>query len=395
MGRKKNYRPLIALAALAVAALALATLTFTNVTYWLINATLPPAMKYAGPDAEIGGRADGSGYGRYVYVSYYYDPSTGYNVTRISIVGFTGDPTNYTDVLRLCNKYYSGTLYVRLVAVGSIGGQAPQYVRDFRVYFADPTADPNYVQFQGASVVQSATGWVAIGPGQCATVGAYVLIDPTLPPQYRDGKTIIAQYEIHVAFSTQPTGFAPPPPTGGGGQLPYCRYGFDQQPAWVKFYVYDGNSKAYLDADNGYPAPSAYLEGQNGWGAVFINVSAWLGPVSVDNAFSSQIFMWASIGDEDYIQIHFFIDTDGDGRPDLEKVYYYSHKGRTPTPIAQTVYGYALPITTVLLGTWFPAREWTTVSIVPGGVGYVVGYAVAINSPNGDTKGRVDNIEVC
>jgi len=90
MARKKNYRPLIALAALAVAALAMATLTFTNVTYWLINATLPPAMKYPGTDATS------SATNMYVKVSYYYDSTRGYNITRISIVGFTGDPANYT-----------------------------------------------------------------------------------------------------------------------------------------------------------------------------------------------------------------------------------------------------------------------------------------------------------
>jgi len=39
---RRSYKPLIALTTLAVAALALATLVFTNVTYWLINATLPP-----------------------------------------------------------------------------------------------------------------------------------------------------------------------------------------------------------------------------------------------------------------------------------------------------------------------------------------------------------------
>jgi len=254
------------------------------------------------------------------------------------------------------------------------------------------------VQFQGASVVQSATGWVAIGPGQCATVGAYVLVDPTLLPQYRDGKTVIAQYEIHVTFSTQPTGFAPPPGGGGGGQLPYCRYGFDQQPAWVQFYTHNyrgRDSRAYIDASKGNPAPSAYLEGNNGWGAVFINVSDWLGPVSVDNAFSSQIYVQAEITGTDYLQIHFFIDANGDGRPDLEKIFYYSDRGRSPASIAQTVYGYALSTDTVLLGTSFPKMQWTTVSITPGGVGYVVGYAVVINSPNGDTKGWVDNIEVC
>jgi len=264
VARKKNYRPLIALAALAVAALALATLTFVNVTYWLINATLPPAMKYAGDDTQIGGRADGSGYGRYVYVSYYYDPSTGYNVTRISIVGFTGDPTNYTDVLRLCNKYYSGTLYVRLVAVGSIGGQAPQYVRDFRVYFVDPTTDPNYVQFQGTSVVQSATGWVAIGPGQCATVGAYVLIDPTSPTEYRDGKTVIAQYEIHIAFSTQPINFGNGAPTGYV-DLDFINITYSCSPYMICSYVVFGSTVGVNDGPptfepiirNAYPRATA------------------------------------------------------------------------------------------------------------------------------------------
>jgi len=209
---RRSYKPLIALAALAVAALALATLTFTNVTYWLINATLPPAMKYPGTDTQIAGRADGSGYDRYVYVSYYYDPNTGYNVTRISIVGFTGDPTNYTNVLQLCNKYYQGTLYAKLVAGGYIAGptgnpqyaNSPQYIKDFRVYFVNPTTSPNYVQYQGTSATQSATGSVPIPYGQCATVGAYVVVDPSLPAQYRDGKTVIAQYQVNVVFSNQP-----------------------------------------------------------------------------------------------------------------------------------------------------------------------------------------------
>jgi len=205
MARKKNYRPLIALAALAVAALALATLTFTNVTYWLINATLPPAMKYPGTDTQIAGRYDGSGYNNYVYVSYYYDSSRGLNITRISIVGFTGDPTNYTNVLQLCNKYYQGTLYAKLVAVGATSNTGYEsYVKDFRVYFVNPTTTPNYVEFQPTGVTQSATGSVAIPYGQCATVGAYVVVDPSLPSTVADGKTVIAQYQINVVFSDQP-----------------------------------------------------------------------------------------------------------------------------------------------------------------------------------------------
>jgi len=218
MARKKNYRPLIALAALAVAALALATMTFTNVTYWLINATLPPAMKYPGTDTQIAGRADNSGYKNYVYVTYYYDSSTGYNITKISIVGFTGDPTNYTDVLQLCNKYYDRTLYAKLVAKGYFDGQGtgyanqPQYIKDFRVYFYQDgqgktygySADGYYVQFVGKSTQVASTNSVPIPQGQCAIVGAYVVVDPSLDPTYRDGKTVIAQYEVDVVFSDQP-----------------------------------------------------------------------------------------------------------------------------------------------------------------------------------------------
>jgi len=218
MPKHKNYKPLIALAALAVAALTMATLTFTNVTYWVVNATLPPAMKYPGADTTITGRADGSGYDKYVYVSYYYDPNTGYNVTRISIVGFTGDPTNYTDVLRLCNKYYSKTLYAKLVAKGymtcsgSACANVPQYIKDFRVYFYKDgqgntygySASGYYVQFVQSSAQVTSTNSVPIPHGSCAAVGAYVVIDPTLDPQYRDGKTVIAQYEVDVVFSDQP-----------------------------------------------------------------------------------------------------------------------------------------------------------------------------------------------
>lgn len=215
MAKRRNYRPLIALVALAAAALVTATLTFTNITIWVINATLPPAMKYAGPDTTITGRADGSGYDRYVYVTSYYDSNTGYNITRISIVGFTGDPTNYTRVMQVCNRYYKGNLYVRLVAVKALDGKALSAIRDFRVYFSDPasvTGGGNYVQFVGDNVIVKYTGYTTLSQGSCATIGAYVVVDPaTVSARYRDGKTVIARYEVHVQFATD-ANFASPPP---------------------------------------------------------------------------------------------------------------------------------------------------------------------------------------
>jgi len=202
MARKKNYRPLIALAALAVAALALATMTFTNVTYWLINATLPPAMKYPGSDTQIAGRLDDSGYNNYVYVSYYYD-SNGYNITKISIVGFTGDPTDYTDVIRLCNKAYDGTLYVYLHYVGTVTGTYESYVKEFWVY---PAGYRGGVGFTSGSTVTDA-GPYSLGRGECLSLGVHVFIDPALKsdhPEALDGKTVIATYQVNVEFRTSP-----------------------------------------------------------------------------------------------------------------------------------------------------------------------------------------------
>jgi len=133
MDRKKLG--LLGFAAIALAAISLAALQFTNVTNWSVNATLPPAMKYAGADTGITGRSDGSGYSNYIYVTYSYDSNTGLNITKISIVGFTGDVTNYTNALQVCNRYYNGPLTVYITYKGPVSGsQYQQYVRQFVVY---------------------------------------------------------------------------------------------------------------------------------------------------------------------------------------------------------------------------------------------------------------------
>ncbi|MEM0483222.1 MAG: hypothetical protein QW434_00760 [Pyrobaculum sp.] len=199
--RKKNYKPLIALVAVALAGLVAATMTFTNYTYWLINATLPPAMKYAGDDTTITGRNDDSGYDRYIYVSWYRDPDTGLNITRISVVGFTGDVVNYTSALKLCNRYYSGTLNVQL-QLAQVSGTHVGDVRYFRVQFEDADTDYTGVEARGSTITVPWSGSVTLGSGSCRTLGVRILIDPNLPPEARDGKTVLATYEIRVHFST-------------------------------------------------------------------------------------------------------------------------------------------------------------------------------------------------
>ncbi|MFZ8840486.1 MAG: hypothetical protein ACO2PM_16530 [Pyrobaculum sp.] len=190
MAKRKNYKPLMALVALAAAALVAATVTFTNVTYWLINATKPPAMKYPGADTAVAG-------GQYVKVTYYYDSDRGINITRISIIGFTGDPTNYTSVIRVCNYYGSTPITAQLAWVGPVTTTGYEsYIRAFLVKGPDGQG----VGFVG-STTYSTAGPYTIGTGGCIDIGAYVAIDPAIPLTLADGRTVLGQYQVDIRMS--------------------------------------------------------------------------------------------------------------------------------------------------------------------------------------------------
>jgi hypothetical protein len=190
MAKRKNYRPLMALVALAAAALVAATVTFTNVTYWLINATKPPAMKYTGDDTEVAG-------GEYVKVTFYYDSDRGINITRISIIGFTGDPTNYTSVIKVCNYYGSTPITANLVWVGQVGSTGYEsYIKAFLVKGPDGQG----VGFVGSTTYDTA-GPYTIGTGQCIDIGAYVAIDPAIPGSLANGRTVLGQYQVDIRMS--------------------------------------------------------------------------------------------------------------------------------------------------------------------------------------------------
>ncbi len=190
--RKKNYKPLVVLTLLAVAALASAAVVFTNVTYWLVNATRPPAMKYAGADTGIA-------QGMYVRVSYYYDSANALNITRISVVGFTGDPTNYTNVIRVCNYYGTVPVTAKLIYRGMVSGPHSSYIRGFYVYWTGPTTSPNGVGFIGTTTYPQ-SGTVTLNPGQCANVGVHIRIDPATPATIANGKTVLATYQVNIQF---------------------------------------------------------------------------------------------------------------------------------------------------------------------------------------------------
>jgi len=191
---------LLGFAAIALAAISLAALQFTNVTNWSVNATLPPAMKYAGADTGITGRSDGSGYSNYIYVTYYYDSNTGLNITKISIVGFTGDVTNYTNALQVCNRYYNGPLTVS-IKYNVARSQTSGYVSQFVVYSYNNTQQ--WVGFTNPSTPTISATLGSISQGQCIILGVYVLVDPSAySAGLADGKTVLATYEVDITFST-------------------------------------------------------------------------------------------------------------------------------------------------------------------------------------------------
>jgi hypothetical protein len=191
---------LLSFAAIALAAISLAALQFTNVTKWSVNATLPPAMKYAGADTGITGRSDSSGYSNYIYVTYYY--SNGLNITEISIVGFTGDVTNYTNALQVCNYHYNGPLTVNITYIGAVGGSNTGDVDQFVVY--NPNNPEQWVGF--SSNGQTIHGPITLGQipqDQCIPLGVSVLVDPSAySAGVANGKTALATYEVDITFST-------------------------------------------------------------------------------------------------------------------------------------------------------------------------------------------------
>jgi hypothetical protein len=170
--------------------------------------------------------------------------------------------------------------------------------------------------------------------------------------------------------------------------------GFGDVP--LKSITTSARSTAYLDSNFGNPPPSVYTEGKNGYGGAFLNLSSWIGGLSATGSFSIQYYLKAGVTGADYVQLNFFIDTNGDGRPDVEVVYYMSVGGSTPLCLSSRIYNYSISCTPVLYSSRQPpAGQWLTWTISKiYNYGVVVGVAFGAYSPNGDTKTWWDNLAV-
>jgi hypothetical protein len=177
----------------------------------------------------------------------------------------------------------------------------------------------------------------------------------------------------------------------------YCRrYATGFGDVALRFITTSSLSEAYVDTDDGNPPPSVFTRGRNGYGGAFLNLSSWIGGLPATGDFSIQYFLQAAITGTDYIQLNFFIDTNGDGRPDVEVVYYISVDGRSPICLSSWIYGYSVSCTSVLYSSSSPpSRRWLTWTIPKiYDYGVVVGVAFGAYSPNGNTVSWWDNLAV-
>ncbi|MCC5998598.1 MAG: hypothetical protein LM573_05930, partial [Thermofilum sp.] len=181
------------------------------------------------------------------------------------------------------------------------------------------------------------------------------------------------------------------------GACARVQYSFDTSIPSNKTFVYTEHGKpgeVGVDQKEGNPPPSLYTESHNGYASFFIDYSS--SPFSASAPFAFQYHLSASLQDTDYLEVNFFIDTNGDGSPDLEVIYYGSGGGTNPYPMALVIYGVSLPIVSRPAPGFTNSQiGWHNVSISQVyTTGVVVGVAFTAYSPSGVAKIWWDNVDL-
>jgi len=349
----------------------LAALTFLNVVRLEVNATLPPVSKNLNLSV-------------YPIASASWAPSDIYNVTYYGVKFVPGWPELYTV------GYFvprDPGWSARLEAVGrsgtgqyaiALGGQV-QITESQNAGPPVPIAGATPLDWQILATQRFsilARAWFSQGG-----TTAVQLVNFTAEPMSK-----LYQQTFYCDMSRLYDDFSG-----------YCRrYAAGFGDVALRFITTSGGSAAYVDTRNGNPPPSLYAEGNNGYGGAFLNLSSWIGGLPATESFSIQYFLQAALTGTDYMQLNFFIDTNGDGRPDVEVVYYISVNGRSPICLSSWIYGYSVTCTSVLYSSSSPpSRQWLTWTIPKiHDYGVVVGVAFGMYSPNGNTKAWWDNLAV-
>jgi hypothetical protein len=146
---------------------ATAAITLTNITEWHVqSAGTPPIVKVKGADVDDS----------LLSVSTYTNTQDGTNRTVITIKGYTGDPTNYSEVIKICNKDTTKTYSVKLVYKGILRGDFT-YVQYLKLWLG--SAGP--LTIESSTSKDESIGPVSLGPNSCVSVPAEVLVTPDAP----------------------------------------------------------------------------------------------------------------------------------------------------------------------------------------------------------------------
>lgn len=183
---RREYRALGLIVVLLGAVALFAAVSVLNVTYWYVNTTEPPVIKYVGNDTNVMN-------GTFVKADWYYDPNTGLNITRVYVTGVPGDILNITNALRVCNKYntdikirISDVLLLQDFTVtyqNGTTGSGAKLIRYLDIKFVEPTpppADP-IVIIKDGQPVDTTTDYVTLPSGTCAVLGVDMIIDANAP----------------------------------------------------------------------------------------------------------------------------------------------------------------------------------------------------------------------
>jgi hypothetical protein len=163
--KARKLAPTTLLILLAVASFAAAAVTITNITEWHVqSAGTPPIVKVAGADVD----------GKLISVTTQ-TGSDGTNRTIITIKGYTGDPTYYSEVIKICNKG-SKSYDVKLVYKGYSGDWTN--VKYLTLWLG--SGGPQ-LKIDSGTGRDSSSGSVSLQPGGCISVPAEVLVDANTP----------------------------------------------------------------------------------------------------------------------------------------------------------------------------------------------------------------------
>jgi hypothetical protein len=164
--KARKLAPTTLLILLAVASFVAAAVTITNITEWHVqSAGTPPIVKVAGADVD----------GNLISVTYQ-TGDDGINRTIITIKGYTGDPTYYSEVIKICNKDTSKSYAVKLVYNGVPDGDWT-YVKYLKLWLG--TTGP--LEIKSGVSTGTYIGPVTVGPNSCVSVPAEVLVTPGAP----------------------------------------------------------------------------------------------------------------------------------------------------------------------------------------------------------------------